>query len=61
MTLRDQAAFVLDATLLAATRKYGIYTDSARAILALWLDGGNVRAKYVRKLIKYLRSIALHA
>ena len=60
-TLREQAAFVLDATLEAEVRKYGTFTDSARNTLAFWLDGGRVRTAYVRKLIGYLRMIARSA
>ena len=60
MTLREKAASALDATHEAAARKFGLYTDSARDTLALYCDGGRVRASYVRKLIKYLRMIHLH-
>lgn len=60
MTLREQAATILDATQEAASRKYGIHTDSARYTLAFWLDGGRVRTSYVRKLITYLKMIYAH-
>jgi hypothetical protein len=56
--LRLKAATALDETHYTAFVKRGIYTDQARGILAQWLDGKPARVSYIRKLVKYLFSMA---
>jgi len=59
MTIRNQAAVAIDATLDAATLNRGIYTDRIRETLAAYLDGATkLRASTVRAYIRYLRSVA---
>lgn len=58
MTLRDKAATALDLTHGAAARKFGLYTDWNRDVLATWLDGEKIAVSLVRKSVAYLEMIA---
>lgn len=59
MTTTQRAAKALDMTHDAAARKVGIHTDTARKVLATYLDGDcKLKASTVAAYCKYLEMIA---
>ena len=59
MTNIQRAAKALDMTHDAAVRKVGIHTDTARKVLATYLDGAcKLKAGTVTAYCKYLEMVA---
>jgi hypothetical protein len=58
MTITNRAAAALDMTHAAASRNIGIHTETARKVLAAYLDGAvKIKASTVAAYCKYLEMV----